>query len=231
MRILQQTHQINFFTNNDDTPASHAIVSLLMERLSKFRLMPTFGQEINGVTGEKRQIISMVDFEQNIKIDFPSHGILLSSLNLAFKDFFDVALKILDALHSCFPTKKANRLAVLSTMIYKSDIETYEKLYEKLFTFRAVKPFEWDNRIALRKTIEGYNEEVNSISNIKRGEIVAPFVNGGIPSDCVIFETDTNTLPQNAVMRFSWDEAINIIKALSQDNEINIKRLARYTEI
>lgn len=231
MRNLQQTHQINFFTNNDDTPASHAIVSLLMERLSKFRFMPSFGQEINGVTGEKRQIITMIDDEQNIKIDFPSHGILLNSMNLNFEVFFEKALKILDVLHSCFPSKKANRLAVLSTMIYKSDIETYERLYNELFTYRAVKPFEWDNRIALRKKIENYDEQVNSISTIKRGEIVAPFVNGGLPSDCVIFETDTNTLPQNAVMRFGWDEAVRIIKALSKDNEVNIKRLARYTEI
>lgn len=231
MKIIQQVHQINIFTNNEDAPASHAVVSLLMERLSKFRLMPTYGQEVNGVTGDKRQIITMVDFEQNLKIDFPSHGILLNSLNLNFDAFLETALKILDALHSCFPSKKANRLAVLSTKIYKSDIQTYETLYDKLFTYRAVKPFEWDNRIALRKKIDGYSEEVNSISAIKRGEIVAPFVNGGAPSDCVVFETDTNTLPKNAVMRFDWDEMINIIRALSQDNELNMKRLARYTDI
>ncbi|WP_036626522.1 hypothetical protein [Pantoea sp. AS-PWVM4] len=231
MKLLQQTHQVNFFTNNEEITTTNPVISLLMERLAKFHLMPTYGQEINGITGDKRQIFAMMDFEQKFKIEFPSHGILINCLGVDFDDFFNRALDVLSALQSCFPAKKGNRIAVLSTTIYKANEERYEKLYNELFTYHAVKPFEWDNRIALRKKIDDFDEEVNSISTIKRGEIVAPFMNGGIPTDCIVFETDTNTLPQNGVMRFGWENVLNVAKALCADNKINMKRLGRYSEL
>lgn len=229
MKLLQQTHQVNFFTNNEEIKTSNPVINLLMERLAKFHLMPTYGQEINATTGEKRPIFAMMDFEQKFKVEFPSHGILINCLSTDFDDFFNSALDVLNVLQSCFPAKKGNRIAVLSTTIYKASEETYEELYTELFTYHAVKPFEWDNRIALRKKIKNFDEEVNSISSIKRGEIVAPFLNSGIPTDCIVFETDTNTLPQNGVMRFNWEDTIHVAQALCADNKINMERLSRYS--
>jgi hypothetical protein len=231
MKLLQQNHQINFFTNNEDVVVSHPIISLLMERLAKFNLIPTYGQEMNASTGEKRQIFSMVNFEQTLKLDFPSHGIFLTSFAGSFDEFIELSMKVFSALQSCLPTKKGNRIAVLTSSFYKSDEQIYNELYKELFTYHVVQPFEWDNRIALRKEIEGYSEIVNSISTIRRGEVVAPFLNGGIPGDCIMFETDVNTLPQNGIARFTWDSLMSVVEALSREVRENNNRLTRYTSL
>ncbi|EEY3949026.1 TPA: hypothetical protein KL340_004971 [Escherichia coli] len=127
--------------------------------------------------------------------------------------------------------KKGNRIAVLNSRIYQGDESVYFSLYNALFTYKGVNPFEWDNRIAVRKNIEEYQEEINSISTIRRAEISAPFLNNGMPSDCVLFETDTNTLPQNGYMRFGWDEYIRVLELLCQDNLKTIDNLQRYTSL
>ena len=231
MNIYQKSHQINFFTNNDDLTVSHPVISFLMERLAKFNLLPTYGQEFNAATGSKKQVFSMVNVEQTLKIDFPSHGIFITSFTGEFNDFVQNSMQILTTLQSCLPTKVAHRAAVLTSSFYKSDEQTYNQLYRDLFTYHEVEPFEWDNRVALRKNISGFNETINSISTVRRGEFVAPFLNGGFPNDSIAFETDVNTLPQNGVYRFNWDSFMETVRAMSNEVNQNVIKLSRYTSL
>lgn len=231
MNIYQKSHQINFFTNNEDIPVSHPVISFLMDRLAKFNLFPTYGQEVNTATGSKKQVFSMVNVDQTLKIDFPSHGIFITSFSGDFNDFIENSMPLLTTLQSCLPTKLAHRVAVLTSSFYKSEEQIYNQLYRELFTYHEVEPFEWDNRVALRKYIHGFDEIVNSISTVRRGEFVAPFLNGGFPNDSIVFETDVNTLPQNGVYRFNWDSFMETVRALSNEVNQSVIKLSRYTSL
>ncbi|MEJ5115003.1 hypothetical protein [Erwinia billingiae] len=231
MKLIEQTHQVNFFTNNSDVVPNTITIGSLLERLGKFGLIPTFGQEINAISGEKKQILIMMDSNQKIRIEFPSHGILFNGLGGEPQEFIELVLSISKELQTVFPVKKGNRIAVLNSRIYQGSDDAYSTLYDKLFTFKGVNPFEWDNRIAIRKEIQDYKEEINSISTVRRTEIAAPFLNNGMPSDCVFFDTDTNTLPQNAHVRFSWEEFSRVLGLLQNDNLKSIESLNRYTAL
>lgn len=231
MNLIEQTHQINFFTNNNDIVPNTLTIGSLLDKIGKFGFIPTFGQEINAITGEKKQILIMMDSNQKLRVEFPSHGIIFNGLGGEPHEFSEMVLSISKELQNVFPMKKGNRIAVLNSRIYQGDESVYSSLYDGLFTYKGVNPFEWDNRIAIRKNIEGYHEEINSISTVRRTEIVAPFLNNGMQSDCVLFETDTNTLPQNGYMRFDWDEYIRVLDLLCQDNLATIEKLKRYTSL
>ena len=231
MKLIEQTHQINFFTNNNDIVPNPLTIGAVLDKIGKFGFVPTFGQEINAITGEKKQILIMVDTNQTIRVEFPSHGIIFNGLGGDPQEFSEMVLSISRELQNVFPMKKGNRIAVLNSRIYQGDESVYSSLYNALFTYKGVNPFEWDNRIAVRKNIEEYQEEINSISTIRRTEISAPFLNNGMPSDCVLFETDTNTLPQNGYMRFGWDEYIRVLELLCRDNLKTIENLHRYTSL
>lgn len=207
------------------------MISFLSDKLAPLNFFPAFGQEINAVSGEKKQILIMNNFSENIKIEFPTHGVIISCVGMLYEDFLTKTKDVLTVLRSCFPSKKSNRIAFLNSKIYGADEETYNSLYRKLFTYHAVEPFEWENRIALRKKVENYDEEVNSISIIRRGEVIASFLNGGQPTDCAIFDTDTNTLPQNGIMRFTWDNALDLADKLGSDNQDNMKKIERYASL
>ena len=78
MKLIEQTHQINFFTNNNDIVPNPLTIGAVLDKIGKFGFVPTFGQEINAITGEKKQILIMVDTNQTIRVEFPSHGIIFN---------------------------------------------------------------------------------------------------------------------------------------------------------
>ncbi|MBF4178958.1 hypothetical protein ISP11_13895 [Lelliottia nimipressuralis] len=130
-----------------------------------------------------------------------------------------------------YPNKKFNRIALLNAQIFIDDVAKYERLYNELFTYKEVSPFEWDNRIALRKQIAFHNEEINSINSISRKEVGVINHNSGRPFDSVIFEIDSNTLPSNASFRFDLTDSIQVLRGLNENNRRSLGVLSRYIEL
>ncbi|HEB3589628.1 TPA: hypothetical protein RZC69_003164, partial [Escherichia coli] len=126
---------------------------------------------------------------------------------------------------------KFNRIALLNAQIFTASLDKYQQLYDKLFTYNEVSPFEWDNRIALRKNIEFNNEAINSINTISRKEVAVMNHNSGKPFDAIMFEIDSNTLPTNTDYRFDFNQAIQVLRNLNDNNRNSLSVLRRYIEL
>lgn len=55
MQCVQNNQQFNFFSDNTDVTTNPMVISSFLNALSKFGLIPTFGQELNALTGEKNK--------------------------------------------------------------------------------------------------------------------------------------------------------------------------------
>lgn len=231
MNRIHESHQINLFTNNEDISPSPATIFPLLQELSRFSLIPTFGQEVNALSGEMRQILIMTNPEQTYRVEFASHSIVINSMANNHDEFVEKSVGVLGEIQKIYPNKKFNRIALLNAQIFTDELTKYERLYNELFTYNEVSPFEWDNRIALRKEIDFNNEKINSINSISRKEIGVINYNSGRPFDGVIFEIDSNTLPVDATFRFNLNDAIQVLRELNENNRSSLGILRRYIEL
>lgn len=228
--------QINFFTDNSDVSATPHLIKGLLDVLGKYGLIPTFGQEINAMTGEQKQVVTMMEPSQSYRIEFLSGLIAVSAINLDNSVFTDCSIRILKDLKSIFPSKKANRLAYIQNKVFQSSPEYYKELYDKIFTYHSVEPFEWDSRIAIKKNLAACDEIINSISNIRRGLFNFPISNvsafnplsTGI--DCIGFEMDTNTVAENVNLRFDLESCTSVLQELFEENGLLHQEVKRYTD-
>lgn len=231
MNKVHESHQINLFTTNEDISPSPATIFPLLQGLSKFSLIPTFGQEVNALTGEMKQILIMTNPEQTYRVEFASHAVVINSMSATHDEFVEKSVGAISEIQKIYPNKKFNRIALLNAQIFTDDVSKYERLYNELFTYKDVSPFEWDNRIAVRKNISHNNEGINSINTISRKEIGVINHNSGKPFDAVMFEIDSNTLPTNTGYRFDFDESIIILRELNENNRNSLGVLRRYIEL
>ncbi len=214
MNQLHESNQLHFFSENSDIKPEPEVVSQLLGKLSKFGFMPTFGQSINALSGEKKKFIIMVTGDENLRIEFQANRIVLSSEGINLDELLEKANEILPLLEEVFPEKKANRLSLINNKLYVGNDEEYSALYKKLFTYHQAEPFEWDNRIAERKPLDNTKEQLNCISAIRRCKVSAPFHNSNQPFDAVTSESDINTIPENENFRFSLNESIEILSEI-----------------
>ena len=231
MNQVHESHQINLFTTNEEISPSPAIIFPVLQELSRFSLIPTFGQEVNALSGEMKQILIMTNPEQTYRIEFASHAIVINAMSTNHDEFVEKSVNVISAMLKIFPNKKFNRIALLNAQIFTASLDKYQQLYDKLFTYNEVSPFEWDNRIALRKNIEFNNEAINSINTISRKEVAVMNHNSGKPFDAIMFEIDSNTLPTNTDYRFDFNQAIQVLRNLNDNNRNSLSVLRRYIEL
>lgn len=231
MELIHQEHQGFFFFNNLDLTPSPELYTLLLNEFSRYGLMPNIGHEFNIQTGEKKQFVTLVNSTDDLRVEFPSHGIVVTRLKAEFEDFYTDFKNIMKSLAVLFPLKKANRVSLISTKIFNGTEDQYREIYLNLFTYKSINPFEWDNRVAEKRYILGNSEEVNSISNIKRGEMVSPFFNNGHPKSVIAFSVDTNTSPTKTENRFSFENSIKAYDEIYNNNLELLKELGRYENI
>ncbi|SEA18583.1 hypothetical protein [Microbulbifer marinus] len=228
MDKLHETHQLHFFTSNVDVQATPQQISSMLSVLGGFGLVPTFGHELNASNAEKRQFVVMVSVDEKIRIEFPIGRIVILGEGGEATEFFNKACAILQELYKLFPTKEGNRLSLISTKIFSGSEQEFDELYRQLFTYRTVRPFEWDNRIAERQTLQNCGEEINNISTIRRCNVASPFINGGKEFNAILSEIDTNTIHENKKLRFNLDNAKDVFKDLHLQNEEANALLKRY---
>lgn len=229
MNLVHEANQIHIYTKNTDVTTTPPILSMLLNKLSRFNLIPTFGNEINAVTGESNHIVIMTNTQQSYRLEFPSHAIVINGAYTSHNDFITFSKEVLSELRSVFPDKKMNRVALINTRIFRDDVQKYKQLYDCLFTYHDVNPFEWDNRVALRKNINYGNEIINSINTIRRCEVGFPI--GAQPVDSIMVEVDSNTTHEKTDMRLSWDDCLPILEELYINNIESVHALNRYTNI
>jgi hypothetical protein len=114
----------------------------------------------------------------------------------------------------------------VTTNIYEGDSASYDKLYQSLFTYRQITPFEWDNRVAQKAVLNG--ENLNVISAIRRCEVISNVINYGNPADIIVSEVDTNTVASNTSPRFPMANVSDTLLELFQTNQDARLELARY---
>lgn len=231
MNLIHQEHQGFFFCNNLDLTPSPELYNLLLQEFSRYGLMPNIGHEINIETGEKKQFVILVNSKEDFRIEFPMHGIVINQYKESFENFYSQFKDIVLTLGKIFPLKKGNRVSLISTKIFDGTESQYKTIYQNLFTYKSANPFEWDNRIAEKRYILGDSEEINSISNIKRGEMISPFFNNGRSKSVLAFSVDSNTAPSKAENRFTFANSIKAYDELYQNNLRLLKELNRYENI
>lgn len=227
MNLVQEVHQAHFFTNNQDVTATPPIVSALMNAIGQFNLIPNMGQEINAGTGERRQFPTMISPDQSLRVEFPINEVVIVGSGKDQEEFSAQAIGIFEALAQVFPEKTGHRLSMLNTKIYRDDEQTYDSLYNQLFTHHDATPFEWDNRIVEKRQLPTSGETINSISAVRRCEIKA---SGSGPMDCIVFELDSNTVHQNTNARFTLKDSSKVFKELKDNNLSLSEQLKRYTD-
>lgn len=226
MDLLHQSYQAHFFTSNIDVPANAGMLQKLLTGLSGFGLMPTFGNALNARTGEKTQFVIMISPDERLRVEFSIDRICISSETKPFEEFRAILGPILNQLSEIFPEKVGTRLSIVSSKIYGGNDDQYQALYEKLFTYTQVKPFEWDNRVALKEML--FDEAINNITTIRRCEFSANFVNSGLPTDSIFSEVDINTDRKNNSQRFNISNVQNEFDQLLEKNFSAMQKLNRY---
>ncbi|MBG2633244.1 hypothetical protein I4552_19790 [Klebsiella michiganensis] len=230
MQCVQNNQQFNFFSDNTDVTTNPMVISSFLNALSKFGLIPTFGQELNALTGEKKQVLIMTNPEQTYKIEFPSHAVIISGVGMNVDEYNARTIDVLGALGSLMPNKKANRLAVINAAIYSGTQEQYQSTYAKLFTYKDIEPFEWENRVVQRFNTPEVDVDINHVSVIRRCTISSALVNSGRDTDVIMFENDTNTIREASAFRYDWNRSIELFKSLSSINASELAKAERYTK-
>lgn len=228
MKEITQTHQAFFFCNNENTAPTPPNISALMAALGKFELIPTVGNEFQTQTGAKRQFIVMVNSDETVRLELPSSGISLVKQGGTRESFYELTRNVFNALQSVFPEKKANRISLLNSAYFQGSVEEYEALYNRLFTYNDIKPFEWDNRIVEKRNLEKSEEKINSISIVRRCENRISDFNNGNLTDLIVFDIDSNTDAHNSSFRFTFDAALAVWEELYTNNERLTELLQRY---
>ena len=233
MNIIHQEHQGFFFCNNSDLSPSPDVFKTLLDHFSSIGLMPNIGQELNIATGENKQFIILVNGTGTLRIEFSTMHILVFQVTSSMEEFYSTFIQIIEKLAALFPFKKGNRLSIVTSKFFNGSEEQYVKLYKNLFTYKSINPFEWENRVAVKinMNFNENSEEVNSISTVRRGEMMSPFFNNGKLTSVVEFNIDTNTSPKNNNNRFSFKESIDLYHKIFENNINSNQEFERYESI
>lgn len=231
MQLLHEGYVFNVFVDNSDVTTDVHWISSAMNAFSHLQLIPSFGNELNPLTGEKRNFLRMVTPDESIQINIQSQ---MTSIILIKNDHIEIIINamqsIFDGLVKLFPEKKSNRIAALtSTLAIASDDEyqaVFDTLHKPLTIGNENKPFEWDSRRAFKVNVEGIEGGMNSIISIRRG--MHSLVNKPL-QDTIAIDTDVNTQHENQTLRFKYSD-INE-KTATMLNETNNLREAAYTII
>ncbi|EJG1996840.1 hypothetical protein BS020_RS16490 [Vibrio parahaemolyticus] len=202
MKKLFSSLQLHFFTNNDDVPATSAVIKELMSNLDSFDLMPTFGNEFNHQTNESRKFACMVTSDESFKVQFLSGDIFISAENYDLEAFVKRSVQILESLAKLYPQKRAGRISILFTEAFIGSEELYNKAFTSLFTDNSKTPFEWDNRIVHK--VNSF-ERLNSVEVVTRA-VVQP-TNSSMRHDALVYDFDINTEFENQTARFALQNA------------------------
>lgn len=229
MKLDHESHQLHFFSNNADIEANSLFISAMTSSLSEhLSVVPNTGREFEPMKGIQRDFLILTTLDGSVRIEFPSNEIVISKEGGSLDEFQELCIKILNSLKKLFPMKYANRISVLSSKYYSGSTENYDELYGKLFTYKTAKPFEWDNRIVQRLTLECSGEEINSNSVIRRVEVQGPFTKKGQTKDVIVVDVDSNTIYQNAEFRFSLSSSLTVFKELFSNARNVLSELNRY---
>ncbi|PNH96735.1 hypothetical protein [Vibrio diazotrophicus] len=230
MELLHETHQLHFFSNNSDIEPTAPFINAFKRELQAFNLVPVSGNELNfsGAGGKQRQFLVLITPDNKLRIEFPTSEVVVVVEGGTIEEFREISNSVLSALEKLFPMKMANRLSILNSKYFRSDVDGYRSLYQKLFTYKDAEPFEWDNRIVERKELPESKELINSISTIRRCEVRSPFIDGGRQQDIIAIEMDSNTIHQNSEMRFSISDSRQVFAELFNCNDSLILALGRY---
>ncbi|HCG6859037.1 TPA: hypothetical protein N2726_004597 [Vibrio parahaemolyticus] len=229
MKLEHESHQLHFFSNNNDIEANSLFVSAMTQNLSEhLSLVPNTGREFEPMKGLQRDFLVLTTPDGKTRIEFPSNETVIFKEGGTLDEFQELCIKILSSLNKLFPMKHANRLSVLTSKFYSGSEENYNNLYRELFTYRSAQPFEWDNRIVQRLTLERSGEKINSISAIRRLEVQGPFSMKGQPKDMIVVDIDTNTIFQNKDFRFSLSNSTGVFEELFSSTHSVSSELSRY---
>ncbi|MCU4530617.1 hypothetical protein POD11_10560 [Acinetobacter sp. P1(2023)] len=228
MKNIHETHQLFFFSKNIELSTVPADISKVLSVLTPFGLIPTINNEFDIFKTVKKQFLSMIHIDESMRVEFPSSGIVISKDGGTLKDFVNLALSILKALNTLFPLARSNRLSLVNNKFFAGSEEQFQEVYERIFTYKSVSPIEWENRIVLREDLSLINEKINKVSTIRRGEVRSQFINQSEPTDVIMFEIDTNTLPTYTDTRFDLSNAEEIYKDFSRIHSELFEELKRY---
>lgn len=229
MKLDHESHQLHFFSNNTDIEANSLFVSAMTHNLSEhLELVPNTGREFEPMKGTQRDFLVLTTPDGKVRIEFPSNEIVIFQEGGSLDEFQGLSFNILNSLNTLFPMKHANRISVLSSKYYSGSTENYDVLYRELFTYKTAQPFEWDNRIVQRLTLEHSKEEINSISAIRRVEAQGPFTTKGQSKDIIAVDIDSNTIYQNKEFRFSLANSLDTFNELFHNTHNVSSELNRY---
>jgi hypothetical protein len=226
MKKIHESHQAHFFADNTDVQVNPIIMTSLIQGLAKFNLYPTIGQVINALNGSRTQFVTMVNSDESLRVELAPDRLVIAREGGEINSFVTLASEISRSLHALFPSKTGSRIALVSARVYEGKISEYDDLYRKLFTYKSIKPFEWDNRIAEKKNAIG--ETINSISTIRRCRVQTSSINSGNKTDAILSEIDLNTLPENQSSRFSLEKFPEMINGLYIESAKSSQLLSRY---
>lgn len=221
MNPLSYNASFHIFSDNSDIEVNPKTISTLLETFSEFGLVPNIGQQINGLTGEKKKVIRMVSDDGSLYIEFPTNRLVISLTSenqFSLSEFKDTAIKMLNKLQKIDFTKKASRISVVTNKTYAlNDLSESSEIYEKLFSDNADNLIEWEFRKVVRDSVS--TESINNVLRVHSGEGMNPDIRSGRPFNFVNIEVDTNTFSENQESRFALDDLDTYLSGIIDKND------------
>lgn len=132
------TRHINYiFSNNSDIEPTAPFINAFKNEFQAFNLVPVSGNELNlnGSMGQHRQYLILLTPDNKLRIEFPTSEVVVIFEGGTLEEFRDISSTVLSALEKLFPMKMANRLSIINSKYFRSDADSYSRLYHKLFTY------------------------------------------------------------------------------------------------
>lgn len=228
MEIMSKHVVSNFFTDNNDIVVSPMLMNSLISEFSQYEIYPNVSSEMNIATGERKSFIRLCSPDEKIQINMQS---LYTNIivNIDGCKFFnsesEAVLLILSKLGSIFPNKLASRLSYLTCHVYSGGVDNYNSVYKKIFNKKLkddIYPIEWEVREVFRETVDGELDKINVVSMMKRGAFTTPFMTQPPSNGSVLLETDTNTVFENQINRFSYIKAKELLPVFFEKSEQSV---------
>ncbi|EKB14487.1 hypothetical protein [Aeromonas veronii] len=206
MKVLSRNYVVNIFVDNSDVTTDVHWISKAMSAFSDLQLIPSFGNEINPMTGEKRNFLRMVTPDELLQVNIQGQ---LTSITIANDtDSVDAIgatiVKVISGLVALFPNKVANRIALLTSTLFIGSKEEYQNAFNNLHKpIDDDIPFEWDSRRAVKINLPSVEDNMNAITTIRRG--YHGLINQPM-QDSLVVDTDINTAHENQSLRFKYAE-------------------------
>lgn len=228
MQLMVINYVINLFVDNNEVTPDVKFIGPCMTHLSAYGLIPSFGNEFNGLTGEKKNFLRMVSANEEIQINFQSQTTtIVMVVKSHLEEFPPVLSGILQNLNTIFPGKKSNRLSIIASTLLNGVAQEYDQIWRGIYTNSPgdIVPFEWDARQAFKINLDGVENDMNLVSTVRRGSLNTQ---SGIVQDAVVIDTDLNTEFENSTRRFTYIDAIpNLERMLLKNTEMTKLTMGR----